>query len=194
MEKHPVIEAQRNLIADLHRQVYDAEIELRGMEKFFAFESRTDAVDAVPRTPIDRRIERGRPSRSRTPNGKASGKQPGQLSMAWREILEYFYSDDAWFTDADAVQMVGELQGREIRPRAVKRLFKESYVSHGFLTERSDGRYRVTDIAAERFGFKRPPNGSSNMAAELLLNGSAASSITSSQEGGDRDATATTAH
>ena len=107
--------------------------------------------------------------------------------MNWRAVLGTFYADDAVFSAAETVAREQLMHGRMLRPRAVKRLF-EGYAELGFIEIGGDGSYRVTDAAAERFGFKRAlvlEDHQVNEAEVTSEGGHSASSLFHSQEGGD---------
>ena len=78
------------------------------------------------------------------------------------------------------------MHGRMLKQRAVRRLF-EGYAEHGFVEIGDDGLYRVTDTAAERFGFDRASLRERGVnEAEINSDGeTSASSLFPSQEGGD---------
>jgi hypothetical protein len=90
--------------------------------------------------------------------GYRGGRQPGAISKTWRGILSGLYWDtsplDEAFDDAHIVKFA-KRYGITLRPsEAATRM--EHYSKFGYVTI-NDGAYRVTSIAAEKFGFDKGP-------------------------------------
>lgn len=189
MAQNPIIEAQRAKVVAQRAELQISEAVLQGME---LVEASYAAVGPV--VPAKRSAPPKIPAKSAGP-GKVGGKPQGSISMNWRKILGTFYADDAVFSAAETVAREQLLHGRMLRPRAVKRLF-EGYADLGFIEIGGDGLYRVTDTAAERFGFNRAlvlEDHQVNEAEVTSEGGHSASSLFHSQEGGvDHAATITT--
>ena len=130
-----------------------------------------------------------KPAQQVVEGGRAGGKPQGSISMNWRKVLGSFYANDARFTAVDTAAREKKLNGRILRSRAVRRLF-EGYAAHGFIEIGDDGLYRVTDTAAERFGFDRAPLGERvvNEAGIASEGVASASSLFPNQEGGESHA------
>lgn len=179
MENNPVIDSQRALVARLRSELALAEAVLTGMELVQASYTNGKSV-SLKATQAPKVL---RPSAGAVMVG---GKPKGSISLNWRKVLASFYRNDVWFSEADTVAREMEINGRELNTRAVRRLF-EGYIELGFLEVGDGSLYRVTDTAAERFGFDRAPLGErvvneADAASEGLTS---ASSLFSSQEGGD---------
>ena len=179
MAQNPIIEAQRAKIAALRVELQISEAVLQGMELVDASYAARPAVVAPQRSSAPKRA----PQEDGAP--KAGGKPKGSISLNWRKVLGSFYASDAHFNAAEVVGREQFLNGRMLRQRAVRRLF-EGYVDLGFIEIGQDGLYRVTDTAAERFGFDRAPMGErvANEAEVTSEGETSASSLYSSQEGG----------
>lgn len=183
MAQNPIIEAQRAKVANQRAELLISEAVLQGMEL-------VEAGYASAQTPVP--TKRSAPPRRQpqaADSGKVGGKPQGSISLNWRKVLGSFYANDARFTASETVARELELNGRLLRPRAVRRLF-EGYAAHGFIEIGEGGNYRVTDTAAERFGFDRAPlrERAVNEAEVTSEGGHSASSLFHSQEGGDNHA------
>ena len=195
MTYQTLIDNQRTKVAEMRSQLAIAEAELRGMQKMAAaFEPQEPPTAAAPLitpvTTLPEAVVKAFSAR-RSEAGAVGGKPVGSISMKWRKVLASFYRDGARFSDTDVVLREKAINGRDVRARAVRRLF-DGYVSHGFLTRDSNGEYQVTNSAAERFGFTRlSAEQGSNEAGLSAGSGNTASSLFSSQEGGEANATAT---
>ena len=188
MENNPIIVSQRAQVDRLRGQVDKLRVELQlaeavlhGMEMLEASYSGVKPVQQnrsfVPKQPQQAPTE-----------ARVGGKPKGSISLSWRKVLGSFYASNASFAASDAVDRELSFSGRELNQRAVKSLFK-GYVALGFLENSGGGSYRVTDTAAERFGFNRAPLGKFVSEAEGASNGdTSASSLFSNQEGGDSHA------
>ena len=180
MAQNPIIEAQRVKIAELRSQLQISEAVLQGMELVDA------SYAAAPVVASTRRSAAPKLAKQDDSGPRAAGKPKGSISLNWRKVLGSFYKTDARFTDSDIKARELDLNGRVLRGRAVRRLF-EGYADLGFIEIDQSGIYRVTDTAAERFGFDRAPLGEREAnEAEVTSEGeTTASSLFSSQEGGD---------
>ena len=135
------IQAKEADIEKLRKKLEIAEHELRGMKdlrvKFFG-----------------RATEKQPPSKSDT--SKSGGRQPGAISLKWRLVLSDAYHDynGKWFSEF-TIPFLAARQGiNNVRPKDAKERLV-SYHSHGYVEEHSvgDGLWRVTELAAKRFGF-----------------------------------------
>lgn len=183
MAQNPIIEAQRAKIVALRVELQISEAVLQGMEIVDASYSAAPAVVGPKRSAAPKL------AREAVEGAKAGGKPKGSISLNWRKVLGSFYALDTRFSDTDIKERELQLNGRILRGRAVRRLF-EGYADLGFIEIGQDGLYRVTDTAAERFGFDRAPLGEREAnEAEINSEGeTSASSLFSSQEGGDSHA------
>lgn len=180
METNPIIEAQRAKVAAQRAELQISEAVLRGMELLEASYSAGKVAVAPKRSVAPK------PAREAAEGQKAGGKPQGSISMNWRKVLGTFYAVDAHFSAAEVVAREMLLNGRMLRPRAVRRLF-DGYAAHGFIEIGEDGLYRVTNTAAARFGFDRAPMGerAENEAEGDSENQPSAASLFSNQEGGE---------
>lgn len=110
--------------------------------------------------------------------------------MRWQKVLHELYNQQEWFNIPFAVEAVEIIDGRQVRPTEVRRLFK-GYVELEFLTVRPDGYYKVTEQAAERFGFTK------NQGSSLSENDRPATLdglLGASEAGGEGTSTPQTSH
>ena len=179
MAQNPIIEAQRAKVEAQRAELRISEAVLHGMELVDA------SYATVPVAVVAKRSPSPKPVQQDGEGPKAGGKPKGSISLNWRKVLGSFYASDARFNAAEVVGREQFLNGRMLRQRAVRRLF-EGYVDLGFIEIGQDGLYRVTDTAAERFGFDRAPLGEreANEAENTSAEETSASSLFSSQEGG----------
>lgn len=195
MTYQTLIDNQRTKVAEMRSQLAIAEAELRGMQRMAAaFEPQVPATAAphvvTPVVTLPSEAVKAMMAR-RSEASAVGGKPVGSISMNWRKVLASFYQDGARFSDADVVLREKALNGRDVRARAVRRLF-DGYVSLGFLDRDSDGAYQVTENAALRFGFTRTSaEQGSNEVGNPATSGTSTSLLFSSQEGGEANATAT---
>ena len=180
MAQNPIIEAQRAKIAALRVELQISEAVLQGMELVDA------SYAAAPAVVVAKRSAAPKLAREADEGPKVGGKPKGSISLNWRKVLGSFYAADERFSGHDIIGRELQLNGRILRGRAVRRLF-EGYADLGFIEIGQDGLYRVTDTAAERFGFDRAPLGErvANEAETASEGEASASSLFSDQEGGD---------
>lgn len=180
MAQNPIIEAQRAKIAAQRAELQISEAVLRGMEL-------VEASYVTGHTAVAPKRSAAPKPAPQTDNGpKVGGKPKGSISLNWRKVLSSFYATNGRFSESDIKARELQINGRVLRGRAVRRLF-EGYAELGFIEIGEDGLYRVTDTAAERFGFDRAPLGEREAnEAEIISDGeTSASSLFSNQEGGD---------
>ena len=79
--------------------------------------------------------------------------------MAWRQTLEEFFRSSLTFTEKEAAFAYMQITGKDMRARDVRRRLEGYAKEHQFVETEPDGRFRVTEVAAERFGFARTPKG-----------------------------------
>ncbi|WP_310498340.1 hypothetical protein [Sandarakinorhabdus sp.] len=146
---HPILDSQRQRVRELEQVLLLEKAKLEGMEAIVQGEIavRPDSVVLGMKVGV---------ARVSGPKGSV-GKAPGQLSMAWRGVLEFFYKGDEAFSESDAASMYMADTGRDMRPRDVRRRLEGYANEHQFLEIKPDGKFRVTNVAAERFGFERSP-------------------------------------
>lgn len=182
---NPILDSQRAKVAKLERDLAHERAVLYGMEAYAASLSGDLQPKARPGVTI---IRNGVPFR--LPSKTGGGKTPGQLSMAWRGVLEYFYALDLKFTEEDATVQYALGTGKEMRPRDVKRRLLTYADEHRFLEIEPDGRFRVAEAASERFGFERLPKG--GKAIDLGEGQTAMPPLFGDREGGEGYRTPTT--
>jgi hypothetical protein len=150
---NPIIESQRAKVAEIERSLAYERAVLHGMELV----SGGTQIKPMSRSRV---FEMG-VLRSHLVTGRASGggKAPGQLSMHWRGVLETFFRSNLSFTEGEAAELYGNATGKDMRARDVRRRLEGYASEHKFVEIEPDGRFRVTEVAAERFGFARTPKG-----------------------------------
>lgn len=144
-----MINEQRECVARLRAQLAEAENKLQGMEMVYA---------AMPK-PAGRgasRVASVIGQAKAADGGGAGGRQPGSISMRWREILRDLYRHKNPFTADDAAEAALRLQGRTMKPSEARRII-EGYEDHGYIVKNNAGQFVVTDAAAAKFDFVRPP-------------------------------------
>lgn len=175
---NPIIESQRAKVADIERKLDYERAVLHGME-LISGASQNPPVMRSRHVPMQ--IVRGSLSTAR---GTGGGKQPGQLSMPWRSVLEKFYVRDMLFSDVDAAELYQQITGKELmRARDVRHKLKAYADEHRFVEIESDGRFRVTEVAAGRFGFVRTPK--DDRVIDLTGGHSTLSPLFGDREGGE---------
>ncbi|MEY2883138.1 MAG: hypothetical protein RL490_862 [Pseudomonadota bacterium] len=156
MISNPVLDRQRLKVRELERALVIERAKLDGMEEMAqsmsppALEERQTDAQSVPE------IQANSVRYTDANAVRGAGKQPGQLSMDWRGVLQGFYKGNYWFSDSEAAHVYERNTGKRLsRPGDVKRRLEGYANHHGFVEIGTDGRFRVTDVAAERFGFQR---------------------------------------
>jgi len=136
------IPAREKRIAEARRQLEIDEAELRGIKFALAqldgMQTEASVSQAIPSRPVTL--------------GYRGGRQPGSITRPWRVILSELYHDynRGFFPDA-AVISYAHKQGLIVRPRDVRDRFS-SYIEHKY-AETNGAQWRVTDHAAQKFGF-----------------------------------------
>lgn len=82
------------------------------------------------------------------------GRQPGAISKEWRGILANLYSLSTF--DESAIIDAAKEHGINLK-HSNARLQMAAYKGHGYVEDK-DGRWKVTDLAAGKFGFQRATN------------------------------------
>lgn len=179
---HPILDSQRAKVEALERDLAHERAVLLGMEMVIG-----QNLSKLTKPTYAARASA--PARRSSATG-GGGKTPGQLSMAWRSVLSYFYTFDLKFTEDDAATQYGFDTGKEMRPRDVKRRLLAYAAEHQFLEIEPDSRFRVTEVAAERFGFARSPK--NGAVSDPGQGQTAAPHLFGSREGGEGYRTPTT--
>jgi len=180
MSPNEIIQQRRDRVLALRQQLVLEEAQLHGMEELYL------AMTGENRGPKVHLTQPATPDG--TTRGKPGGKRPGQLSLDWRRALETFYATDEVMTAETAAEAISQITKRDFKARDVRGRLAEYEQRHAFLVNEGNARYRVTDLAARRFNFKR--SSKITEAAETRLNGAAASvPFLASREGGGADAT-----
>jgi hypothetical protein len=154
------ISAREAQIAQLRRNLEIAEAELRGMKLM-----RDQIVGGMPKR--FRAAELGHFSVSGSASGKnksssggyRGGRQPGAISNTWKSILS-----DAWHECGDVGFMESKLvafaarHGINLKPSDARGRML-SYAAYSYVEENPDhaGMWRVTQHAADKFGFNTDP-------------------------------------
>jgi hypothetical protein len=135
------IENKRKERADLQRQLDVVTIELRALEEAAALRP-IDVVGftAVPVKPVMRLADGDEPKRG--------GREPGCISKKWRVALRDLARRSNPYRTTDEIYLVTRTRVRASLPAVKERV--RSYVAMGFMEE-SEGRYRVTQHAIEKF-------------------------------------------
>ncbi len=138
-----ILEQQRQLVASLRAQLAQAETQLEGMEMIFhAMPTRRRSSPSAPRDP--------------GAGGGSGGRQPGAISMRWRQILGEFYTTGKPFSPQDVADAVQRLEDRQMKPSEARRIL-DNYVAYDYVSLDPFGLFTVTDQAAQKFEFTRNP-------------------------------------
>lgn len=141
-----IIDAQRALVARLQAELDQARIQLEGMEKIFgALPSRRRSPTTTTTTTSTRKGDAPQPT--------SGGRQPGAISMRWRNILNVLHRDGEPFSPARAIEVVKELENRVMKPSEAKRIL-EGYLEHGYVKKAGWSDFEVTEEAATKFDFQ----------------------------------------
>ena len=138
-----IIKAKRADIVERERAIELEKAELAGMEMM------ANLFGAPKRAASNRVVIEGsgatKPSR---------GRQSGAISKRWRAVLEYaILAEPEWLSPEDFVPIIKLLEGRDVTAPQVRRIL-EGYTNHGFVEQNIERKFRVTDIAREKFGLK----------------------------------------
>lgn len=137
-----ILEQQRQLVANLRAQLAQAETQLDGMEMI---------IQAMPSRRRASTNPRAGASVGSAGNG---GRQPGAISMRWRQILGGFYAQGKPFSPQDVADAVQRLEDRQMKPSEARRIL-DGYVTYEYVTVDQFGLFTVTDLAAQKFDFAR---------------------------------------
>jgi hypothetical protein len=143
-----LIEAKRRECEALRARLAALEVELRAFERAAELRPNETAGRHSVRMTEDHGLERRAHSRK--------GRQPGAISKNWRKILSSVaahYPDGA--SPEDIASYGAALGLPNLRPTDARQQ-AEKYVAYGYI-ERVGDRYKVTDMARERFRTVEPP-------------------------------------
>ena len=117
--------------------------------------------------------------------GKVGGRQPGSITKSWRRVLgSLLMREGDWFDANDVVNVVLNLERREIRPSEVRRIFK-NYEENGYVETSDKGQFRITEEAVTKFGLGNEPQQETETATE---NGANADEVGDVSDGSGPDA------
>lgn len=146
-------------VADLRRQLELAEAELRGMKTL------RDSMLANAH---------GTTHQLLPDTGHKGGRQPGAISQTWRHILSDIYWTHQMLGGAMSVLDILNIAkrcGLSLRPSDVEGRMQH-YSNFNYVAQTPFG-YKVTDVAAKRFGFASEPlksSASGNVSTEAVKN------------------------
>ena len=156
-DSHPAVIAKLGEIAELRRKTDLAEAELRGMRAVLSGHSPSPTYKTARVVQIGAGVP---PAFEPKAGGYRGGRQPGAISQLWRSILSdlYWYSDKeargANFT-IETLTFAADARGIRVRPAEAQARMK-SYEDHQYVMPVLGG-YRVTENAAQKFGFDKNP-------------------------------------
>lgn len=92
---------------------------------------------------------------------RKSGKQPGAISMRWRDNFTTIHMmDGATFTIGRAIEVVRNNEARDLRPSEARRLFKTN-VGHGHLIQVDEDTFTMTPQLLRMIGVDQKHEGPS---------------------------------
>lgn len=147
MRLNPIheIDSRRQKITSLKREVELLEAELRGMEIAAQW------YDAQATLPIVRPLSMGAMHIAPVRSG---GRQKGAISHPWRDILGWLWENrHSGFNVHDVMEASRLLTELTLKPSDIPARIL-AHTDSG-LVESFSGKYRVTPLAAQKFGFKQ---------------------------------------
>ena len=140
-----ILAAKRSRIAALEASLASERAELRGMETMA--QALTGQVREM--TPAD--WKRAKDATDDFVRKVAKGRQPGSITNEWRQVLAHL--GDQPFTAADLAAYPQLLFGRNVSVAEGRRRL-DLFMSHDYVEDVGDNRYRVTPHAMQKFGLK----------------------------------------
>jgi hypothetical protein len=146
------IEAQKGEVARLKRELEIAEAVLRGMQSMLPSGPAATSTDEVWRVGFGRLAKAMNGDRQK----QTKGRQPGAISHQWRDTLRMLHMNyPDGFTEYSAAIAAHENGLPNVKPRdALDRL--TSYRTYNYVENAADGKWRVTNLAVEKYGFSLP--------------------------------------
>lgn len=151
------ISVKEEQVARLSRELEIAQAELRGMKMYRDQHVAVESSRTMRATHVTRNIKVGS---SASNIGYRGGRQPGAISTAWRGILAdayHAFGDDGFLED-DLISLANH-HGIRLKPSDARNRML-SYLPYSYVEENPDrrGNWRVTTLAAEKFGFAFKPS------------------------------------
>jgi hypothetical protein len=152
------IASQEAKIAHLRHELELAEAVLSGMKAVAMMV--VEPSDSVSITGGAGSFASNKPLRE-APTKVSAGRQPGAISHQWRDTLSLLWENYPFpqgFTEYDAATAAQTAGLPNVEPKvALNRMM--AYLSHGYVERLPDGKWRVTDLTAKKYGFsdKRAP-------------------------------------
>jgi hypothetical protein len=159
LEPHPLIRAKESEIERRRRELELMEAELRGMRAMLA--PPADSRDAPVVQTLQTALATGGVAAATEPR---RGRQPGAISHQWRDTLAMLWMNYPYpqgFTEYNAATAAQAAGLPNVRPAdALERM--TAYMNHGYVERLPDGKWRVTDLTANKYRFsdKGAPPGS----------------------------------
>jgi hypothetical protein len=142
------VERRRRRVDDFAKRLADEKYQLAIEEaRLSAFDEalRLSSDDADIITPSGARVEI---------KAKRGGRQVGAITEAWRKRLNHFYDLDASFDPQAMADLMAEEGAKTSRAEVSRTLSK--HLEHGYVVLGPNSTFKVTDYAAQRFGFVSP--------------------------------------
>jgi len=89
--------------------------------------------------------------------GRRGGRQPGAITEVWKARLRYFYEEQAEFNVSAVIGYIRDIERADSAPppSEIARILS-NHVKFGYLQPMPLDTYRVTEEAAQKYGFQRP--------------------------------------
>lgn len=146
MEPKAIIQAEidaiRREVRALEAKILQVKEKLPGLEYALSLLERSPAAQPNRRPQEEHAVTNGQSG--------SSGRQVGAIANRWKDVYRNLVGKD--FIPQDVVDVIFLQQGRQIRASDAKRVV-ESHIEHGYVEHDGEGRYRVTDVAVEKFNL-----------------------------------------
>jgi hypothetical protein len=156
-----LIQAKEAAIEAKEKELELLKAELRGMEAVAdAMASHSGPSLGITR-PAAQKMAPDHDASSERPTQK--GRQPGAISHQWRDTLAMLWMNYPYpqgFTEYNAATAAQAAGLPHVKPKdALERM--TAYISHGYVERLPDGKWRVTNLTAKKYGFstKGAPTG-----------------------------------
>jgi hypothetical protein len=143
------IAARETEVERLRRDLEIAEAKLRGMKELRDQILGTKVTESATGKAFQLQRDTGS---FNVAGSKAKGRQRGAISKEWRAILAKLYS--LYMFDESTIIDTAREHGINLK-LSNARLQMAAYKGHGYV-EDADGHWKVTNLAARKFGFREP--------------------------------------
>lgn len=147
-EQEAKVASLRERLADIQRELGLEEAYLRGMKDILL-------IPHLGRPGPDVVLRTAKGDTMAVEAKRFRGRQPGAISHEWRDTLGILFNrGSGWFSIDDVVAAAHSSNLPKVRARDADDRMR-AYIDLGYVERQGDG-YRVSEIAAEKYGFSRP--------------------------------------